>query len=72
MRLSLRIVWALLRVGLAYVAIWLLWVTWWIGFCVGATGSATCIGSYVGRDQLADFIQRQGLKRPSVSESTLW
>lgn len=72
-RFILSFAWALLRYGLARAGIAALWFFWWLGFGIGAVGVAGCIGSYVGRDALADYIERQGFKRPrSVSPSRLF
>lgn len=72
-RLALRIVWALLRVGLAYIEIWVSQAMFYLGMGVGVLVGIWCIAFYVRRDNRADFLQKQGLRRPRyVPESRLW
>lgn len=73
MRLALGIVWALLRVGLAQVSIWIIQPVLYAGVGVGILVGVWCIGWYAAREMLADSIQRHGFSRPRcVPEPPLW
>lgn len=61
-----RIAVALLRVGLAYVACYLLLIPLFVACCVGVVVMAVCIGLWSAEDYLADYIKEQGLEPPNI------